>query len=142
MISAIDGFLNHTTMYRLVLYYVSALLVAAFGLGFFHLVPHDPGALALSTVLITLVCWVSNKALAFALRVPANTESIYITAFIVALIMPPVMATDIKGLAGLALASCVAIASKFLLAIYRKHIFNPVAIGVVASSFILGRGQS
>lgn len=137
MISAIDGFLNHTTMYRLVLYYVSALLVAAFGLGFFHLVPHDPGALALSTVLITLVCWVSNKALAFALRVPANTESIYITAFIVALIMPPVMATDIKGLAGLALASFVAIASKFLLAIYRKHIFNPVAIGVVASSFIL-----
>ena len=124
-------------MYRLVLYYVSALLVAAFGLGFFHLVPHDPAALAFSTVFITMVCWITNKAMAWALRIPANTESIYITAFIVALIMPPVMATDVAGMQGLALASFAAIASKFILAVYRKHIFNPVAIGVVASSYLL-----
>ena len=137
MMNFIDGYLNHTTMYRLVLYYVSALLVVAFGLGFFHLVPHDPAALAFSTVFITLVCWITNKACTWVLKIPANTESIYITAFIVALIMPPVMATDLPGVEGLALASCVAIASKFVLAIYRKHIFNPVAIGVVASSFIL-----
>jgi glycine betaine catabolism B len=137
MINFIDGFLNHTTMYRLVLYYVSALLVAAFGLGFFQLVPHDPTALAFSTVFITMVCWITNKAMAWVLKIPANTESIYITAFIVALIMPPVMATDLPGIEGLALASFVAIASKFVLAIYRKHIFNPVAIGVVASSLIL-----
>lgn len=137
MINFVDGFLNHTTMYRLVLYYVSALLVAAFGLGFFQLVPHDPSALAFSTVFVVMVCWITNKAIAWALKVPANTESIYITAFIVALIMPPVIATNLPGIEGLALASFVAIASKFVLAIYRKHIFNPVAIGVVASSFIL-----
>ena len=137
MINFVDGYLNHTTMYRLVLYYVSVLLVAAFGLGFFHLVPHDPTALAFSTVFITMVCWITNKAMAYVLKVPANTESIYITAFIVALIMPPVLATDLPGIGGLALASFVAIASKFFIAIYRKHIFNPVAIGVVASSFFL-----
>lgn len=137
MINFVDGFLNHTTMYRLVLYYVSALLIAAFGLGFFQLVPHDPSALAFSTVFITMVCWISNKVMAWVLKLPANTESIYITAFIVALIMPPVMASDLPGIEGLALASFVAIASKFVLAIYRKHIFNPVAIGVVASSLIL-----
>lgn len=137
MLNIVDGYLNHTTMYRLVLYYVSALLLTAFGLGFFQLVPHDPTALAFSTVFITLVCWISNKVIAWAMKVPANTESIYITAFIVALIMPPVMATDMLGVEGLALASFVAIASKFVLAVYRKHIFNPVAIGVVASSFIL-----
>lgn len=139
MINFVDGYLNHTTMYRLVLYYVSALLVAAFGLGFFHLVPHDPAALAFSTLFITLVCWFSNKVMSWALNIPANTESIYITAFIVALIMPPVVATDLPGIEGLALASFVAIVSKFILAIYRKHIFNPVAVGVVASSFILGQ---
>jgi glycine betaine catabolism B len=137
MINIVDGFLDHTTMYRLVLYYVSVLLVAAFGLGFFQLVPHDPSALAFSTVFITMVCWVTNKAMAWAFKIPANTESIYITAFIVALIMPPVMATDLPGIEGLALASFAAIASKFILAIYRKHIFNPVAVGVLASSFIL-----
>jgi glycine betaine catabolism B len=120
-----------------VLYYVAALLLGAFVLGFFGLVPHDPAALAFSTVFITGVCWVVNRAFAWALKVPANSESIYITAFILALIMPSVIATDVPGLSGLALASGVATASKFMLAIYRKHIFNPVAVGVVASYFIL-----
>ncbi|MDE2445243.1 MAG: hypothetical protein KGO94_03630 [Alphaproteobacteria bacterium] len=137
MLAPVDKFLNHTTMYRLVLYYVSALLLAAFGLGFFKLVPHDPAALAFSTVFITLACWLTNKVIAAVLNIPANTESIYITAFIVALIMPPIMPTNVAGLGGLAVASFVAIASKFALAVYRKHVFNPVAIGVVASSFIL-----
>jgi glycine betaine catabolism B len=137
MINFVDKYLNHTTMYRLVLYYVTALLLAAFGLGFFQLVPHDPAALAFSTVFITLVCWLTNTAIAAALKIPANTESIYITAFIIALIMPPVLPADVLGLEGLALASFVGIASKFALAIYRKHMFNPVAIGVAASSLVL-----
>ena len=142
MINFVDGYLNHTSMYRLVLYYVASLLAGAFVLGFFHLVPNDPAALAFSTLFITGVCWLTNRALALALRVPVNVESIYITAFIIALIMPPVMPTDHKGLAGLALASFVAIASKFLLAVYRKHVFNPVAIGVVASAFILDQSAT
>ncbi len=137
MINRIDGFLNHITMYRLVLYYVLALLVGAFVLGFFGLVPHDPAALTFSTVFITGVCWLVNRAFAWALNVPANTESIYITAFILVLIMPPVLPADMPGLSGLALAAGAAIASKFLLAVYRKHIFNPVAVGVVASYFLL-----
>ena len=137
MISRIDAVLNHITMYRLVLYYVVALLVGAFVLGFFGLVPHDPAALAFSSVFITGVCWLVNRAFSWALKVPANTESIYITAFILALIMPPVLPSDILGISGLALAASAAIASKFVLAVYRKHIFNPVAIGVVASYFLL-----
>jgi glycine betaine catabolism B len=137
MINFVDGYLNHTSMYRLVLYYVSALLAGAFALGFFGLVPHDPAALAFSTVFITAVCWLVNRSIAYALKIPANTESIYITAFILALIMPPVLPADLVGLSGLALAAGAAIASKFILAAYRKHIFNPVAVGVVASYFIL-----
>ena len=110
MINRIDGFLNHVTMYRLVLYYVVALLVGAFVLGFFGLVPHDPAALAFSSVFITGVCWLVNRAFSWALKVPANTESIYITAFILALIMPPVLPSDILGISGLALAASAAIA--------------------------------
>ncbi len=137
MMNRIDGILNHVTMYRLVLYYVAALLTGAFVMGFFGLVPHDPATLAFSTVFITGVCWVVNREFAWALKVPANSESIYITAFILALIMPPVLPADVAGLSGLALASGAAIASKFILAVYRKHIFNPVAVGVVASYFLL-----
>ncbi len=137
MKNLIDNALNQITMYRLALYYVAALLAVALGLGFIGLVPHDPTALAFSAVLITAVCWVANRLFAALFRVPANTESIYITALILALIMPPVTATDTLGVAGLALASVVAIASKFLFAINRKHIFNPVAIGVFASAMLL-----
>jgi glycine betaine catabolism B len=137
MIALIDNQLNQISMYRLVLYYVSALLIVSFGLGFFGYVPHDPTALAFSTVFITGVCWLSNRLFAALYRVPVNSESIYITAFILALILPPVTAGDTLGLEGLALASFAAIASKFLLAISRKHIVNPVAIGVFASSMLL-----
>src|SRR6266536_2726295 len=133
----IDSVLNQITMYRLMLYYMVALLVSAFGLGFFSFVPHDPTAIAFSAVFITGVCWATNRFLAVLFRVPVNTESIYITAFILALIMPPVIATDTLGIEGLALASVVAIASKFLLALKRKHIFNPVAVGVFASATVL-----
>ena len=42
MIKTIDRFLDHLTMYRLVLYYLMTLVGAAFVLGFVKLVPHDP----------------------------------------------------------------------------------------------------
>jgi ferredoxin-NADP reductase/Na+-translocating ferredoxin:NAD+ oxidoreductase RnfD subunit len=133
----VDRMLNGITMYRLMLYYAGALLAAGFALSFFGLAPGDPAGLALSTAVITAVCWATNRVLALLWRVPVNAESVYITAFILALILPPVPATDLMGLAGLVLASVVAIASKFLLAIGRKHVFNPVAIGVAASALFL-----
>jgi glycine betaine catabolism B len=133
----VDGFLNHVSMYRLVLYYCAGLLAAAFVAGFSGLVPVDPAALAFSTVLITAACWLANRAITFALRIPANAESVYITALLVALIMPPILPTDTQGLLGLALASTVAIISKFVLAPYRRHVFNPVAIGVAVSALAI-----
>jgi glycine betaine catabolism B len=137
MNNIIDYALNRITMYRLVLYYTGGLLAVAFGLGFFALVPPDPLALAFSAALITAVCWATNRLFALALRVPTNAESIYITALILALILPAATPTDLMGVGGLILASVVATASKFVLAISRKHIFNPVAIGVAASALLM-----
>ena len=133
----VDRYLNHTTMYRLVLYYCAALLTGDFLLGLFGLTPHDPAQLAFSTLVICAVAWVVNRGLAMAFRIPANAESVWITALIIALIMPPVAPSDWHGISGLALASAAAIASKFVLAINRKHIFNPVAAGVVVSAYAL-----
>lgn len=133
MIRMADGFLNHITMYRLVLYYLLGLLLASFGLGLVSAGPAAPLDLLLSAIIVTGVCWTVNRAAAALLRVPLNSESVYITALILVLIMPPAS----FGVLGLACASVVAIISKFLLAYRGRHIFNPVAIGVVASAALL-----
>ncbi|MER8693066.1 RnfABCDGE type electron transport complex subunit D [Mesorhizobium opportunistum] len=137
MIKAIDRFLDHLTMYRLVLYYLIALVSVAFVLGFFKLVPHDPLALAFTTALALAACWITNKVFARIFAVPANNESVYITALILALILDPVAVTDVKGIAAVAFTSVWAISSKFILAIGRKHLFNPAALGVALSALLL-----
>lgn len=134
---SIDYALNYITMYRLMLYYVFGLLIIAFGFCFLGLLPHDPTALAFSAVMITATCWVTNRLFAILWSVPSNTESTYITALILVLILPPATAGNLVGVGGLVLASIVAVASKFLLAIGRTHIFNPVAIGVAVTALIL-----
>jgi len=137
MTKVLDRFLDHITMYRLVLYYLLALLVGAFVLAFFKIVPHDPMAIAFSSALILAVSWLTNRAFARIFAVPANGESVYITALILALILDPVAASDPGGIGALVFASVWAMASKFILAVGRKHIFNPAALGVVLPALLL-----
>jgi len=139
MIRAVDRFLDHLTMYRLVLYYLTALLGTAFAFGFVNLVPHDPVALVFTTALALATCWMTNKAFALVFEVPANNESFYITALILALILDPVAVTDLKGIAAVTFASVWAISSKFIFAVGRKHLFNPAALGVALSALLLDK---
>jgi len=139
MIKAVDRFLDHLTMYRLVLYYLMVLLGTAFAFCFVKLVPHDPLAFAYTTALTISACWVTNKAFALVFEVPANSESVYITALILALILDPVAVTDLKGIAAVAFASVWAISSKYILAVGRKHLFNPAALGVTLSALLLNQ---
>jgi uncharacterized membrane-anchored protein len=76
MIRIIDRLLDHITIYRLVLYYLAALLGGAFVLGFFSLVPHDPMALSFSVVVILAACWISNWVFARVFGVPLQTTLI------------------------------------------------------------------
>lgn len=139
MIKALDRFLDHLTMYRLVLYYLTALLVTAFAFTFAKLVPYDPLALVFTSALTLAVCWITNKAFELVFEVPANKESVYITALILALILDPVTATDLKGIGAVAFASVWAISSKFIFAVGRKHLFNPAALGVALSALLLDK---
>jgi ferredoxin-NADP reductase/Na+-translocating ferredoxin:NAD+ oxidoreductase RnfD subunit len=139
MIKRVDRFLDHITMYRLVLYHLIALLVVALVLGFFKIVPHDPIAIAFSTALILAVCWLTNWIFARVFEVPANRESIYITALILALILEPIAPTDVTGIGVLVFASVWAIASKYIFAVGKKHVFNPAAFGVVLPAFLLNQ---
>jgi ferredoxin-NADP reductase len=137
MIKAIDRFLDHQTMYRLVLYFLVALLATTFVLSLFKLLPHGPVALAAMTAVMLLVCWITNRVFAAVFQVPANIESVYITALILVLILDPTAVMDPRRIGAVVLAGIWAISSKFILAIGRKHLFNPAALGVALTALLL-----
>lgn len=138
----IDSFLNKITMYRLVLYYLIVLVVAAAFFSFFGLLPFNPANLAFSTLLILATCWVANSAFAKGFGAEKNIESVYITGLILALIITPVVPTNYAGIGFLIFASAWAMASKYILAIGRKHIFNPAAFGVALSALVIGQSAT
>lgn len=138
MFRFIDYVQDRTTMYRLLLYYLIYLLGAAFLLSEFHYLHYNPYAIVLSAAYLTAVCWISNAMFSYAFDAPTNKESSLITALILALIISPV--NTVAGVLFLTAAGGLAMASKYMLAIGRKHIFNPAAIAVVLTS--VGAGQS
>ena len=134
MIKIIDRFLDRITMYRLVLYYLIALVGVGAGP---RLLRHRAAtircAIAFSTVLILAVCWVTNRVFARVFGVPANHESIYITALILALILDPVAPTDARASARWSSPRSGRWRRSSSSPIGRKHVFNPAAFGVAAA---------
>src|SRR6266571_6670467 len=127
-------------MYRLVLYVLIGLLGMAAILAYFKLLPFSPLSLLASTLFLVIMCWAMNTILAHVFKVPTNIESAYITALILALIINPAQSpSDIQFLGW---AAILAMSSKYILALYKKHVFNPAAIAVVITSFVLGESAS
>ncbi|MCL4416277.1 MAG: oxidoreductase [Actinobacteria bacterium] len=124
----IDSFLNKMTMYKAVIYCLLLLIGTALGLSFFKLLPFNPGDLIVSVIFITSVCLLSNIIFAWAFKAPSNIDSVYITALILALIVtPPKPFTNLLFLAWI---SVIAMASKYIFAIGKKHFLNPAAVSV------------
>lgn len=140
MIPVVDDFLNKTTMYRVVLYVLIALISVAFILSFFGVLSYSPLSIATSAVLFLLGCWITNKIFAFIFEAPSNPESSLITALILTLIISPIQ--SIHGIVFISWAAILAIASKYILAINKKHIFNPAAIAVVLTAFGINQSAS
>ena len=139
MIRLIDNALNRITMYRLVLYYLVTLTLAAFVFGFFGILPYDPTAIAFSVILITATCWITNWVFARTFSAATNVESVYITALILALVITPVTAANHAGVGFLIFASVWAMASKYIFAIGKKHLFNPVAFAVALTAIVINQ---
>lgn len=132
----IDDFLNSITMYRLMLYFLLVLLLWAIILSFFGKLPFaTPVTLIGSIVFITFVCWTFNATLGRLFKAPTNAESFYITAWIICLIVTPGL--DLQSLIFMFAASVLAISSKFILSINKKHIFNPAAFGAYTAGLLL-----
>lgn len=139
---AINSFLNTTTMYRVVLYVLLALLGSAFILTSIGVISQDPLSLAFSILFILSASWLTNTLFAKVFRAQPNVESVYITAFILACIITPVAPSDLTGIGFLLFASAWASASKYIFAYSNKHLFNPAAFGVALASLTIGQSAS
>ncbi len=129
-------------MYRLVLYYLLGLFIIALLFGSFGFISINPIHLIFSTIIILAACAISNLIFAKSFNAQTNVESVYITAFILALLISPVAYTNFAGIGFLIFASAWAMASKFIFAINQKHIFNPAAFGIALSALVLNQSAT
>ncbi|HVC35992.1 MAG TPA: RnfABCDGE type electron transport complex subunit D [Candidatus Dormibacteraeota bacterium] len=140
MLKLVDNLLDKITMYRLVLYYLIGLLLIAALAGQIGYLNYSPAAIVFSSLILVIISWLSNKLFASIFKAPTNTESALITALILALIISPVNA--LSGVWLLIIAALLSMASKYLLAVNKKHIFNPAAIAVVITAIVTGQTAS
>lgn len=116
-------------MYRLVLYGLFALAGIAFILSLVGTLSFGPISLALSLVVLMVACFISNTLVSKILKVTINVESAYITALILFFIITP--PESVFQMLIIAAAGALAMVSKYVLAIKKKHLFNPAAIALV-----------
>lgn len=136
MLNIIDTFLDNITMYRLTLYELLSLLGISLIFSFFHILPFAPLQLLISVGVLFIVAYTGNKIFAYLFHAPTNFESFFISALILSLIITP--AKTLNDFLFLCVAAFIMIASKFILAIRKKHLFNPAAIAVVVTALVLG----
>ncbi len=140
MIRFIDNQLNKITTYRLVLYVLIFLLGAAFLLALSAQLPFDPWALLGSVAFLVAVSWLANRIFSRTFGVPANVESTYISALILALIISPIRSAN--DLWFLGWAAILATASKYIVALRGRHLFNPAAFAVALTYVTVGQSAS
>jgi ferredoxin-NADP reductase len=141
-VTFIDNLLNRITMYRLVLYFLIALLAVAAIFGAIGVLPYSPLAIVFSTAVLLAVAWLTNQLFAKTFGAQPNVESVYITALILALIITPVVPQDGMGIAFLIWAAIWAMACKYIIAFKNKHLFNPAAFAVALTGFTIAQSAS
>jgi glycine betaine catabolism B len=136
----IDDFLNSITMYRLVLYFL--ILLAAVGLlyALTGVIALDPINYVFSFTFILVASWITNKIFAKVFDAPINVESVWISALILGLIITP--PKNLTQVIFVGFAATLAMAGKFIFAINKKHIFNPVAFAVAATALAINGSAS
>ncbi len=130
-------------MYKLVLYVLFVLEIVALAFSAFGLLPFNPLALIYSTAVLLIVSWITNRIFALIFKTHANVESFAITAIILALIISPPQSQEyISILPFLIWAGIWSMAGKFILAISKKHIFNPAAFAVALTALTIGQSAT
>lgn len=126
--------LNRVSMYRLLSIVLSTMAITALVLSIAGLLPQQPVAILISAIVLILVSYGSNLLFSRLFSVKAHQESSYITALILFFIFSPSL--HYVQLSELALVATIASASKYILAVRGRHIFNPAAIATVILSLL------
>lgn len=135
----IDALLNAYTMYRVVLYGLSFLAGVAVLFGFIGLLPFSGLQFLLLLGTVLLASYLAHELSRRIFKAIINTESYLITALILFFILAPI--TNLQDILVSIAACCIAMFSKYLLAVNKKHLFNPAAIAVVILG-LLGFGNA
>ena len=139
----IDNILNKITMYRVILYALIFLNIVALVLSYFGKLSFEPQALLYSTSVILVVGILTHTLFSKVFSVETNAESTYITSLILALIItPPLLDQFVTILPFLAWVSIWSVAVKYIVSIYGKHIFNPVAFAVALTALTINESAS
>lgn len=127
--------LGSLSMYRLVLFALTALAVIALVLSLLGIIVSPrPLELVASFLVLAAVISVADAVAQRILRLPWRVESSLVTALILLFVLRPGL--EPGTLAGLALAGAVASVSKYLIAWRGRHIFNPAAFGAAVVSIL------
>jgi Na+-transporting NADH:ubiquinone oxidoreductase subunit NqrB len=128
--------------YRLTLYYLAAILLAALALSVAGIVHQPPANLVFSTAVALAACLGTNWAFARVFHAKSNWESVCISAIIIALIITPPAPGDLAATGFLVLVSAWAMASKYMIASGKRHLFNPAAFGAALMGIAFHRTVS
>lgn len=119
-------------MYKLVVVCLAAITALAFALSLAGQLSQGPLELLASLVVAITATGASGWLAARLARRQLHPESSIITGLLIFMIMEP--SIDPLTLGGIALSGVIASASKYLIAVRGRHIFNPTATG----TFIVG----
>ncbi|MEO5920077.1 MAG: oxidoreductase [Pseudolysinimonas sp.] len=134
MTAWLDRILGRVTMYALVIISLGFLGVVALVLSLLGRLSYSPLEILASAAVLLVVTYLSSRLFGLIFRVRPQLSSTVITALLLLFIFIPTI--DPVGLGMLALAALLATASKFLLAIRGRHIFNPAAAGAMIVSVL------
>lgn len=140
LLSFPDRVLDRLTMYRLITGYLLALLAVAAALSAHGDLGYSLRSIVVTAALAVFVCLSINALFAEVFGAPLNNDSAAISGLIIALIVGPAVTTD--DLVFLTWVAILAMASKYVVAWRRTHIFNPVAIAVVLTSLLAHHSAS
>ncbi|WP_431807619.1 FAD-dependent oxidoreductase [Microbacterium paraoxydans] len=127
--------LGSLSMYRLVLFALTALAAIALVLSLFGvIVSPTPLELVVSFAVLAGVISAVDAVAQRILRLPWRIESSLVTALILLFVLRP--GVEPAALLGLAIAGAVASVSKYVIAWRGRHIFNPAAFGAAVVSIL------
>lgn len=121
--------LNKQTMHKLIQIILMGLLLINCILGAFGLITYGPPAILATTIVLVITSISANSVLSRLYGVRSDSQSALITALILALVLQPTLSP--LALLTVALVGVIAQASKYVITVRGRHIFNPAAIALV-----------